>query len=136
MLDTLHFDNQFTRGLPLNPNTVNFRRHPPGAIVCRVTPNFTRFGTQPQIALWNLAQLGNALMPLVKDTVPLKEALAEYSRSFNIQWQEIMTEKLGFTTFCTPSHVELIAELLELQQQVETDMTIFFRRLALPPILK
>jgi uncharacterized protein YdiU (UPF0061 family) len=102
------------------------------------TPNTTdaqhhryRFGAQPQIALWNLAQLGNALMPLVEDTVPLKEALAEYSQSFNTQWQEMMAEKLGFTTFCTPSHVELISELLEVLQQVETDMTIFFRRLAL-----
>ena len=102
------------------------------------TPNTTdaqhhryRFGAQPQVALWNLAQLGNALMPLLEDTVPLKEALAEYSQSFNTQWQEMMAEKLGFTTFCTPSHVELISELLELLQQIETDMTIFFRRLAL-----
>jgi uncharacterized protein YdiU (UPF0061 family) len=70
-------------------------------------------------------------MPLVEDTVPLKEALAEYSQSFNTQWQEMMAEKLWFTTFCTPSHVELISELLEVLQQVETDMTIFFRRLAL-----
>lgn len=57
-------------------------------------------------------------MPLVKDTVPLKEALAEYRQSFNIQWQEMMAEKLRFTTFCTPSQVELIMELLEMLKQV------------------
>ena len=102
------------------------------------TPNTTdaqhhryRFGAQSQVALWNLAQLGNALMPLVEDTAPLKEALAEYSQSFNTQWHQMMAEKLGFTTFDAPSHAELIAELLEVLQQVETDMTIFFRRLAL-----
>lgn len=57
-------------------------------------------------------------MPLVKDTVPLKEALAEYRQSFNIQWQEMMAEKLRFTTFCTTSQVELIMELLEMLKQV------------------
>jgi serine/tyrosine/threonine adenylyltransferase len=102
------------------------------------TPNTTdaehhryRFGAQPQVALWNLAQLGNALMPLVEDAVPLQQALAEYSTSFDAQWQQMMAEKLGFTTFRAPSHAELISELLEVLRQVETDMTIFFRRLAL-----
>ena len=102
------------------------------------TPNTTdaehrryRFGAQPQVALWNLAQLGNALMPLVEDPAPLQEALAEYGKHFDAQWQQMMAEKLGFTTFHGPSHTELISELLELLQQTETDMTIFFRRLAL-----
>ena len=102
------------------------------------TPNTTdaehhryRYGTQPQVALWNLAQLGNALMPLVQDAEPLQQALAEYSKSFDAQWQQMMAEKLGFRTFHAPSHAELISEVPEVLQQVETDMTIFFRRLAL-----
>ena len=102
------------------------------------TPNTTdaehhryRFGAQPQVAMWNLAQLGNALMPLVEDAVPLDEALSEYSKSFDAQWQQMMAEKLGFRTFCAPSHAELISELQDVLQQVETDMPIFFRRLAL-----
>ncbi|MFT7227490.1 MAG: hypothetical protein ACI8PW_000064 [Methylophilaceae bacterium] len=102
------------------------------------TPNISdgqhhcyRFGVQLQVALWNLAQLGKALMPLVEDTGPLKRALAKYNECFNTQWQEMMVEKLGFMTFCTPSHTELISELPEVLQRVETDMTIFFRRLAL-----
>jgi uncharacterized protein YdiU (UPF0061 family) len=102
------------------------------------TPNTTdaehhryRFGAQPQVAIWNLAQLGNALMPLVEDAVPLEEALSEYSKSFDAQWKQMMVGKLGFTTFRALSHAELISELLDVLQQVETDMTIFFRRLAL-----
>ena len=102
------------------------------------TPNTTdaqhhryRFGAQPQVALWNLAQLGNALMPLVEDALPLDEALSEYSRSFDAQSQQMMGEKLGFATFRAPSHAELISELQDVLQQVETDMPIFFRRLAL-----
>ena len=102
------------------------------------TPNTTdaehhryRFGAQPQVAMWNLAQLGNALMPLVEDSAPLEEALSEYSKDFDAQWQQMMAEKLGFATFAAPSHGELFTELPEVLHQVETDMTIFFRRLAL-----
>ena len=102
------------------------------------TPNTTdaehhryRFGAQPQVAMWNLAQLGNALMPLVEDAAPLEAALSGYSKSFDAQWQQMMAEKLGFLTFRAPSHAELISELQAVLQQVETDMTIFFRRLAL-----
>ncbi len=102
------------------------------------TPNTTdaehhryRFGAQPQVAMWNLAQLGNALMPLVEDAAPLEAALSGYSKSFDAQWQQMMADKLGFSTFRAPSHAELISELQAVLQQVETDMTIFFRRLAL-----
>ena len=102
------------------------------------TPNTTdaqhhhyRFGAQSQVALWNLAQLGKALMPLVEDALPLDEALSEYSRSFDAQSQQMMGEKLGFATFREPSHAELISELQDVLRQVETDMPIFFRRLAL-----
>jgi serine/tyrosine/threonine adenylyltransferase len=45
------------------------------------TPNTTdaqgrryRFGNQPAIAQWNLAQLGNALVPLLDSPAPLQEA--------------------------------------------------------------
>jgi serine/tyrosine/threonine adenylyltransferase len=101
------------------------------------TPNTTdaehrryRFGAQPQVALWNLIQLGNALIPLVEEAEPLEQVLADYGKHFDAQWQQMMAEKLGFAKFTTPSHGELIQELLAVLQHVETDMTIFFRHLA------
>ena len=46
------------------------------------TPNTTdreykryRFGNQPDIALWNLYQLANALYPLINDAKPLEDHL-------------------------------------------------------------
>ena len=49
------------------------------------TPNTTdkdyrryRFGNQPGIALWNLAQLGNALAPLVEEVELLQEVLDNF----------------------------------------------------------
>ena len=82
MLDTLHFNNQFTRELPVYPNAANFRRQVNGACYSRAAP-----------------------------TPVAAPHLIAYAHEV--------------------SHVELISELLEVLQQVETDMTIFFRRMAL-----
>jgi serine/tyrosine/threonine adenylyltransferase len=102
------------------------------------TPNTTdaqhrryRFGAQPQVALWNLAQLGNALMPLVEEAEPLEQALNDYGASFQAIWNHMLAEKLGFAEYDAKSHSELMTDLMAILQSAETDMTIFFRRLAL-----
>ncbi|MBF0301656.1 MAG: YdiU family protein [Desulfamplus sp.] len=102
------------------------------------TPNTTdahgkryRFSNQPQIAHWNLAQLANAIYPLIEDVEPLQQALAVYSDRFKDKWQQMMAAKLGFRTFEVDVDANLTEELFKLLSMVETDMTIFFRRLAL-----
>ena len=102
------------------------------------TPNTTdasgrryRFGNQPQIALWNLVQFANALYPLIEEVEPLQEALDQYADRFQEGWQQMMVEKLGLASFRADEDVSLIESLQEVLQLVETDMTIFFRRLAL-----
>ena len=49
------------------------------------TPNTTdrqqkryQFGNQPQVALWNLYQLANALYPLVEEAPPFEAILEQY----------------------------------------------------------
>jgi len=100
------------------------------------TPNTTdakggryRFINQPQVALWNLAQLANALYPLIESVEPLQEGLNTYRRVYAAQWQTDMTNKLGLKEF-NESDVDLIDELHRVLQLVETDMTIFYRLLA------
>ncbi len=102
------------------------------------TPNTTDangrrycFGNQPKIAHWNLVQLANALYPLIKDVEPLQQALALYSDILNNKWQQMIASKLGFRTFEPKSDVNITGELFNLLSMVETDMTIFFRRIAL-----
>jgi serine/tyrosine/threonine adenylyltransferase len=97
------------------------------------TPNTTdaqgrryRFGHQPQVAHWNLAQLGTAILPLVGGIEPLQEIINSYPASYKRHWQDIQTQKLGLEHF----DAELVTELYEILPLVETDMTIFFRRLA------
>jgi uncharacterized protein YdiU (UPF0061 family) len=102
------------------------------------TPNTTdatgrryRFGNQPQIAFWNLGQLGNALYPLIEQVEPLQQAMTVYTEAFEQGWQQMMADKLGLNVFEPTTDDALCTELLAILQLVETDMTIFYRRLAL-----
>lgn len=101
------------------------------------TPNTTDaegrrycFGQQPQIALWNLAQLGNALSPVLADADLLQQGLQLYADIYQHDWQQMMAEKLGFGKFDPAIDTELIKELEQVLLSAETDMTIFYRRLA------
>lgn len=124
------------------------------------TPNTTdaaqrryRFGSQARIAQWNLAQLGNALYPLIAhdatindaDAAGLQEAdkatieqlqntLDDFSSSYDIAHRQMMVAKLGLSpTVGVVSDEELDAMItgaVQVLMMVETDMTIFYRRLA------
>lgn len=101
------------------------------------TPNTTdaqgrryRFGNQPQIALWNLAQLGNAIYPLIEKVEPLQAALDVYRREYQACSERDTAAKLGLNEFVGETDADLAAELQQVLQLVETDMTIFYRCLA------
>lgn len=100
------------------------------------TPNTTdaqhkryRFGNQPNIGLWNLYQLANALYALVEDATPFETALEAYKNNFDKQSLEMMRSKLGLE-FKEDSDIQLIHELEETLLLSETDMTLFFRLLS------
>ncbi len=100
------------------------------------TPNTTdaqgrryRFGAQPQVALWNLAQLANAIHPLIGEVEPLQAILDVYRDEYQRCWQRDMMAKLGLTRW-EGEDAALVASLQQVLQSAEIDMTIFFRRLA------
>jgi uncharacterized protein YdiU (UPF0061 family) len=102
------------------------------------TPNTTdaserryRFGNQPQIAFWNLGQLANAIYPLIEQVEPLQKAINAYKETFERGWQNMVVAKLGLDAYDPAIDDALNTELLVLLQTVETDMTIFYRKLAL-----
>jgi len=102
------------------------------------TPNTTdagtrryRYGQQPQVAHWNLLQLANALVPLLDDPAPLQDSINSYPQLYMAGWRSMMAAKLGLAAFDTDAGDEALVEELEaILQLVETDMTIFYRRLA------
>lgn len=102
------------------------------------TPNTTdaaerryRFGSQPQIAFWNLGQLANAIYPLIEQVEPLQQAINAYKNTFEQGWQNMVAAKLGLGVYEAVTDDALNTELLILLQLVETDMTLFYRKLAL-----
>lgn len=105
------------------------------------TPNTTDahgrrycFGNQPQIAHWNLTRLAAALAPLVEDHAALEQGLGTFSETFNNTWRGMLADKLGLSSLGHPDDDVLINDLFELLQQVETDMTLFFRCLMEIPV--
>jgi uncharacterized protein YdiU (UPF0061 family) len=99
------------------------------------TPNTTdasgrryRYVHQPQVALWNLGRFGGALLPLGLDVRELESVLAACARSLERQYRSVLATKLGLGEAAVESG--LVDELQALLQLVETDTTIFFRKLA------
>jgi len=101
------------------------------------TPNTTdaqgrryRYGYQPAVAQWNLLQLANAIYPLIGAAEPLETRLRDFVQQYEAAWQATRAQKLGLRQF-EAHDAALWQELEAVLQLVETDMTIFFRRLAL-----
>jgi uncharacterized protein YdiU (UPF0061 family) len=100
------------------------------------TPNTTdrahrryRYGNQPQIGLWNLARLGNALFPLIGEAEPLQAALDVYGERFSVGWNRALRAKLGLGSLSADTAQPLIEDLLAWLPSTEVDMTILFRLL-------
>jgi uncharacterized protein YdiU (UPF0061 family) len=104
------------------------------------TPNTTdagtrryRFGAQPQIAIWNLAQLANSLVELTGAVEPYQEILDEAQTAFGQRFKAMMARRLGWQA-PLPADGDIIDDLVRLLGSVETDYLIFCRALADTPI--
>jgi uncharacterized protein YdiU (UPF0061 family) len=81
------------------------------------------------MGLWNLYQLANALYPIIEDVAPLETILKQYTTDFEQQSLTMMKSKLGLS-ISDADDLQLIQRLEDNLQLVETDMTIFFRKLS------
>lgn len=90
------------------------------------------YGNQPQMALWNLYRLANAVLPLFNnDTAPLEQTLATYNDIFNDSWNSSAAAKIGISRFDESlGDDKLLEDLWTTLQSTETDFTVFFRGLA------
>ncbi|GAA4238707.1 YdiU family protein [Postechiella marina] len=100
------------------------------------TPNTTdgqhkryRFANQPNMGLWNLYQLANALYPLVDEAEPFETVLEQYKTDFEKLSLSMMRDKLGLIIEDDADKM-LIQDLEDNLHLTETDMTIFFRNLS------
>ncbi len=115
------------------------------------TPNTTdrqnkryRFGAQANVALWNLCQLANSIIPIIGSTEELQAQLDEFGRKYEYKWHKMMASKLGLSpdNFNESNDSryqqdeQLFKALENILSIVETDMTIFYRLLAQLPLNK
>jgi serine/tyrosine/threonine adenylyltransferase len=103
------------------------------------TPNTTdagqrryRFGAQPSVVGWNLAQLANALVPLLGETDRLQHALDGFGVAYGAGFAQMMAARLGWGK-PQDGDAELIAEGFRILTLTETDYVLFFRNLANVP---
>ncbi len=103
------------------------------------TPNTTdasgrryRFGNQPSIGYWNIAQLGRALAPLVDDVAQVERAVDRYKREVETAYVQMLLGKLGLTRRddCVDDDETLLGGLFSFLTTCQSDMTLFFRHLA------
>ncbi|MEM9814535.1 MAG: YdiU family protein, partial [Pseudomonadota bacterium] len=92
------------------------------------------YGNQPRIAHWNLAQLAQALLPLLSETTEAaveaaQEVINRFPDMYRDAWLGVMRRKLGLSRQAE-GDAALISDLLSLMEGNEADFTLTFRRLS------
>ncbi len=92
------------------------------------------YANQPLILSWNMARLGETLIPLIcpnkeRAIVVLNEALERVQRLYGIYWLAGMRAKIGLSTE-EADDLELVNELLSVMEAGAVDFTLLFRRLS------
>ncbi len=87
------------------------------------------YQNQPQIGAWNMAQFATALIPLMPDR---DQAIEDFTKAVNAMipqyeaaWRDVFGRKLGISN-PTEDDVPLIADLLTLMAEDQTDFTAVF----------
>ncbi len=91
------------------------------------------YGNQPNIALWNLTRLAEAMLPLLGEDEgaavdQAHEALASFGPLFEQAYYGGLRRKLGLRKD-DAEDVDLIRDVLNLMASNKIDFTLFFRRL-------
>ena len=100
------------------PNTTDL----PGRRYC--------FDNQAKIVHWNLFQLAQALLPLIKNKSALQRILNAFPEKYEQEYLMMMAKKLGLPFV----QQEFVTELEQLMHLGQMDMTLFYRVLADFPV--
>ncbi len=92
------------------------------------------YANQPGIGQWNLARLGEALLPLIdpdrdKAIEQANAVIKAYGECFHAFWLQGMRGKIGLAS-AEDGDLELVQALLALMQAQGADFTLTFRRLS------
>ncbi len=126
----LNSDNMSILGLTLDYGPFGFMDGFNAAHICNHSDHTGRYAwhQQPEIGLWNLHCLAQALLSLA-DKEALTDVLRQYQPYFEKAFAEQLRQKLGFHTW-QDEDWDLTSRLLELMQRSATDWTLFWRALS------
>jgi serine/tyrosine/threonine adenylyltransferase len=88
------------------------------------------YAAQPQVGLWNVAKLINALYPLVKDTDRLQAVIETYKATYAASMQEILRTKFGLQQLDEETYTSVTDDFYTLLQTQHIDYTLAFRSLS------
>ena len=126
----MNTDNMSILGLTFDYGPFGFMEAYDPGYICNYTDTHGRyaFNQQPQVGLWNLTRLANALSPLI----PAESAqtiMDSYAPTFFQHYTQLMSAKLGLSK-AAQADTQLISTLLKMIQTSQLDYTNFFRSLS------
>ena len=126
----MNTDNMSILGLTIDYGPFGFMEGYDPGYICNHSDHTGRyaFNQQPQIALWNLACLGNALLSLI-ELDDAQKAMDLFSEHYYQNYYQLMFEKLGITDF-TERDRSLLTDLLGLMADTRADYSRCFRLLS------
>lgn len=86
------------------------------------------YGRQPDVAMWNLAQLATALLPLIGEVEDAQAALDGFPEHFRQEWLRVFRGKLGLKVH-EEGDGKLAHDLLNAMAEQRADFTNTFRAL-------
>lgn len=132
----MNSDNMSIHGITIDYGPFGFLDAYDAGHVCNHSDYHGRyaFNQQPQIGLFNLSCLAQAMLPLFDETPETAAELAtaeltKYEEIFEKAWTAQKRRKLGLVAE-RPEDAALFDELLDMMQQSQTDFSVFFRQLS------
>ncbi len=125
----MNTDNMSVLGLTIDYGPFGFMEAYDPGFVCNHSDHNGRyaFNKQPDIAWWNLAALGNGLLPLL-ELDQAKQAIEEFGGLYQLAFRNRHLKKLGLVGD-VPEDDALIEDWLNLMTQQKVDFTNAFRAL-------
>jgi serine/tyrosine/threonine adenylyltransferase len=125
----MNTDNMSILGLTFDYGPFGFMESYDPGYICNHSDPRGRYAydQQPQIGLWNLGRLAQALSPLipVEDIITVLDG---YAPAYHQHYVSLMGAKLGLNK-ATPEDIRLIGPLLEMMHSSRLDYTNLFRSL-------
>ncbi|MFM2449701.1 MAG: hypothetical protein RIS44_2151 [Pseudomonadota bacterium] len=127
----MNTDNMSILGLTMDYGPFGFLDAYVPDHICNHSDTQSRYAynQQPQIGLWNLYALGQALMPLIKDSDQALAALDTYKTAFPEAMARYWRAKLGLQTQ-QPEDQKLADDWLVLLAEARVDFTLAWRWLS------